>query len=66
MKKLKLLTLSIVMSCIFASVSVVAAIPTKLPPPITNAIPTKLPPPVIAAIPTKLPPPVMTQITAHA
>lgn len=44
MKKLKLITLSIVTSCIFASASV-GAIPTKLPPPIFAAIPTKLPPP---------------------
>lgn len=58
MKKLKSVTLPLVISCIFASFSGFAVIPTKLPPPVVAEIPTKLPPPAIAAIPTKLPPPV--------
>jgi hypothetical protein len=59
MKKLKLLSISILISCVFASISVLAGIPSKLPPP-TNVvgIPSKLPPPLIAGIPSKLPPPV--------
>ena len=59
MNNFKLVTHSLVIYYIFASIPALAAIPTKLPPPVLAVIPTKLPPPVLAAIPTKLPPPVL-------